>query len=131
MIFITRLPRGNMGACVAVMALLSSGSLSAQARGPVFERFDSRARFESDSRSTLAAFDSRDYRYEGAIIGGVVFGGALAILGHGLCESSDSSRDCTASAVLAFFGGGAIGALTGLLIGGAIDKNPAPAVSGQ
>lgn len=65
-----------------------------------------------------ASLRADDHRYEGAVVGAVVFGVGFALLAS--AGNSDSGSD--PSPVLLGLGGAAVGGLLGLLIGGAIPK---------
>lgn len=75
-----------------------------------------------DSASAVRFGDPRDYRWEGAAIGAGLFGIGGGLLMYDLCQSSDTASGCTGTAVLSGLFIGALGGLTGLLVGGAIDK---------
>lgn len=76
------------------------------------------------SRSVeLANLAAEDHRYEGAIAGFVVVGIGGYILVSELCNASDSSGDCGSSAFKAGITLGALGALTGAIVGAQIPKD--------
>jgi len=83
---------------------------------------DARAQ-DTPSQMSALRRSADDYRREGAIIGGIAgallggFGGAVA------CGAGDTG-DCDLAAVGVAVVGGALGALTGLLVGGAVSKGP-------
>jgi hypothetical protein len=74
------------------------------------------------SRIWVERADS-NYHREGAVIGTVIGAVGLAILGNGLCQSSDAaSKNCTGTTLGSALLGGAAGFTLGLLIGGQFPK---------
>ncbi len=66
---------------------------------------------------------SKDYRIEGAIIGGAIIGTGVGYLAHVSCDSGDCGWETVKYGLL----GAAFGGLTGALIGGMITKpEPSP-----
>jgi hypothetical protein len=75
-------------------------------------------------QDTVQAQIRPTYWKEGALVGGVI--GALggALLGHGLCETSEEfQKNCTGSLILGGVLGAALLAIPGALIGGQFAKN--------
>lgn len=70
----------------------------------------------------IGSFQAPDHRYEGAIVGGLLVGLGGAVLVGGLCRSSDISDNCTWAAIKGGVLLGALGGLTGALIGGLFPK---------
>ena len=70
-------------------------------------------------QSARIAAPSRDYRWEGLVIGAAVVGVAGALLLHGMCEENES---CTGPTVGGFVLGAVVGGVTGGLIGANIPK---------
>jgi len=66
-----------------------------------------------------------DHRYEGAVIGAILFGGLAAFLAEGFCEKEKDP--CFARTVRAGLAFGFAGGVAGLLIGGAIPKGSSDA----
>lgn len=64
-------------------------------------------------------FSQSDYRYEGALAGGILFGVPFGLLFWDLCETGS----CTFKGIGAGAVYGALGALVGALIGSNIPKN--------
>ena len=64
----------------------------------------------------------RTYAGEGALVGALAVGAAMIFLTHGLCNADSACS--SADSALPVIGGVAGGAILGLLIGGAIYKDP-------
>jgi hypothetical protein len=74
-------------------------------------------------RDTVPAQIRPTYWKEGLIIGGLLGGISGALLGHGLCEDSDSAvKHCTGSLLVGGLLGAAILGIPGALIGGQFPK---------
>ena len=88
-----------------------------------FEELELEGGSTTDRRLGATFARAPDHRYEGAAIGALVFGLGGAYLVGGLCASSDNSDNCGIAALKAGIGLGALGALTGALIGAQFSKD--------
>jgi hypothetical protein len=63
-----------------------------------------------------------DYRWEGAVVGGITLGVGLAVLTSGMCDSDSGTSHCGLLMVGAGLVGGTVGVVTGGFIGSLIPK---------
>ena len=103
-----------------VIAILLLGGRSAPLAGQAVQRFApsySATLPGATARDTNVGRISQTHWVEGAILGAVVGGSALAYLAHGLCGLDETDRGCTwptfAGAGLGALLGGTVGALVG------------------
>lgn len=126
---------------ITLGGLLYSGSVEAQAsaakrpermassvialRPPIASAADRRIADFMMSKGLLPDSIVRrpNYAKEGAIIGGVALGVSTAVLGYLICQDLSDRGNCLAEAGGAGLLMGLVGAITGGLIGGAIDKH--------
>lgn len=108
--------------CVSLALLTTlSTPLAGQRTAPPMASWSADLATPAPNQTRSVAFapefgDPKDYRYEGAIAGAVVFGAGAFVL-SGLCDS-----DCGAERAEMTVGGIVAGGLFGLLIGGMMTK---------
>lgn len=111
----------RFSSCVIVLLLALPTSAQAQvariapAPSPLFAR--------NASKDATARPTPPDTHWQtGAIAGGVVVGLLGAGFGQGLCEMSETTRNCSASLLGGALVGAVLGATVGALIGGQFPK---------
>lgn len=109
-------------ASVLILGLLCPRILAAQYNADLAPASFQELQLGGSDFQGLRLGNADDYRYEGALIGGVVLGLGGALLVGGLCSSSDSSDNCGLKAIEGGVLLGALGALSGALIGGLFPK---------
>jgi hypothetical protein len=107
-------------ACTSALAQSTVGSTPSQLRASAALRAVSPTAVDLQvPLSARVAAPTRDYRWEGLVIGAGVVGVAGALLLHGTCEDNES---CTGPTVAGFALGAVVGGVTGGLIGANIAK---------
>ena len=106
-----------------VLFATASGTLQAQRLAPPFGRHPPDAYKASERTAPSQLFPkAADHRYEGAILGIVLIGGGAAILGRGMCESSELDKNCGWETLKFALVGSLAGGISGALIGAAFPK---------
>ena len=110
--------------------LFAAGSAHAQRLAPQFATLSEPfAESAAPSVAVVAFGHPDDYRWEGALVGGIGLGLFSSWFAVGWCtyENPSPGWDCIAGGFLGLIVGGAIGAGVGGLVGGLIPKEkPAP-----